>query len=220
MKGLAVIPTIGRSSLLVPLVERLRGEDFAVVLIDNEPPCNAGSPLYDALDARYIWRPAWRGIYRQWNLGIRLGAYLDAPTLILNDDIVLDPGAATRMADWLDGDYAVLGFDYGRPLWMHLQHPYIEQVFGTYRQCGVGGFAFGVNPRRCARVDERFQWWGGDDDLMHATMAKGERIGLLKGAYVAHPTPSLTANANPHLLPEGWAEHDRALMEDKWGGAW
>lgn len=221
MKALAVIPTIGASPMLRPLVATLVEEGVNVVLIDNLP---ADRPTPEQVvntwnSARYLSRPDWRGIYRQWNLGMGYGALANVPTLVLNDDIVLEPGAATKMVTWLNGtEWAILGFDYLPQ--GYKQRTEAVAVFGTYRTCGVGGFAFGVNPRRCARVDLRFRWWGGDDDLVQATLAKGERVGLLRGAVVAHPTPSLSANANGDLLPEGWAEHDRALLISKWGDAW
>lgn len=212
---LAVIPTIGHSPLLRRLVDQLREEEVEVLLIVNN--ANPGEFLvHGDIELHF---PKWKGIYKQWNLGMAIGAYHDRPTLILNDDVILAPGAATLVADELRrGEWAVIGFDYAQVV--NPPTPQVKSVIGTYRHGGVGGFAFGVNPNLCTRVDDRFMWWGGDDDLVLGTAAAGRKVGVMYGAQVFHPEPSRTANAYPELLPEGWVENDRNLLIEKWGGAW
>lgn len=217
MRGLAIIPTIWESEFLGALKWQLLGEDIRVLMVCNHPDSNKGTWDNLSVPSETIAnRPGW-SIYRTWNFGMRLGAYLKVPTLILNDDIILNPGAATKMCDELaKGEWAVLGFDYKPGWWRNGPTP----TNGTYRHGGVGGFAFGVNPRLCARVDRRFRWWGGDDDLMFATRDAGGKVGILGGAIVQHPRPSLSATARPDLLPEGWAENDRGLLVSKWNAGW
>lgn len=211
VKGLAIIPTIYESPYFDDLCSELWGEDVKVIAVCNR--AFDGPLCADGTYATHLQRPTW-GIYRTWNFGMRLGAHLGVPVLVLNDDIILEPGAATTVCDELaKGDWAVLGFDYKPGWWRRGPSP----TYGTYRHGGVGGFAFGVNPKLCARTDRRFKWWGGDDDLMFATRAAGGKVGIMGGAGVRHPQPSLSAHAHPELLPEGWYTHDRELLQAKWG---
>lgn len=209
----AVIPTIGLPPTLPDLVGQLHEENVPVMLI-----CNGGPECSRDLAHRYrtlVVESPFR-IYEAWNFGMDWADRRSC--LILNDDVVLAPGAATLVCDELEkGDWAILGFDYGPSI---VSTPQALETVGTFRHGGVGGFAFGVRPDRCARVDERFKWWGGDDDLIYATVAKGGKVGKLYGAKVEHPQPSFTANARPDLLPAGWEANDRALLTEKYGGAW
>lgn len=222
MVGLALIPSVGATPLLVALVDRLADEDIQAVIVDNYPGPDredwTDTLLAATRQARYLWRPDW-GIYRSWNFGIRAGRRLKCPVLILNDDIILPAGSASTMIRALGywPEFGLLGFNYGAHV---ATPPGVVIARGTYRNRGIGGFAFGVNPGQCALVDERFKWWGGDDDLIQSTLRLGYGTGVLSSATVEHPTPSLTANANPGLLPPDWAEHDRSLLLEKWGQTW
>jgi hypothetical protein len=227
VKALAVIPSIGRSPLLPDLVALLVDEYIDVLLIDNLPGAEP-SELVTAQagpGVRVMHRPAWRGIYRQWNVGLRLGWQKNVPVLVLNDDIVLPPWAPTTMVNVLadSNEWSLLGFDYRAPeghqnMVSPLATP--TPTKGTWRHGGLGGFAFGAHPRRCTRVDERFKWWGGDDDLVFSTAARGGKVGVLVGCPVLHPQPSLTANSSGDLLPDGWDVDDNALLHSKWGAGW
>lgn len=216
--ALAVIPSIGLSPYLPALVDVLRDADVQTLVVTNHPLQAFPGHVADTGADRMMWRPGWRGLYRQWNLGLGYGALLGVPTLVLNDDIVLTPQAVRQMVDKLrEGGWALLGFDYTGEV---RSTPQARAVQGTWRRGGIGGFAFGANPRRCARVDRRFRWWAGDDDLVYATLARGESVGLLYGCRVEHPQPSLSANQSGGLLPDGWADNDARLLWDKWGERW
>lgn len=215
MIGLAIIPTVYESPYFDDLCVRLWEDGVKVIAVCNR--AFDGPRRADGLYATHLQRPSW-GIYKTWNFGMRVGALFNVPTLILNDDIILPPSSARDVClELLTSDYAIIGFNYDA---RKFPPPEIVAVRGTYRHGGIGGFAFGVNPRRCARVDQRFMWWGGDDDLMFATEALGGKIGIGPWSKVEHPRPSLTANAHPELLPEGWAANDHALLVEKWSAGW
>lgn len=213
--GVAIIPSIGQCQERTDdLTVGLRSEGIHVYVVNNLP----GLPRVTERSWRHTYMQRQWGIYRTWNFGLRVGALCHLPVLVLNDDIVLESGAAWLMCRELTTNgYGLLGFDY-RP--RPRRGGFIRDVSGTYKDGGIGGFAFGVNPDWCRlRVDRRFRWWGGDDDLVNQA-ALVARVGILAEAGVSHPEPSYTAHRRPDLLPEGWAENDRALLIEKWGRAW
>jgi hypothetical protein len=217
-RAIALIPTIFESRYLDALIVNLRRADVSPVVVCNDPRNARQTVCGTTYDASYMlmFRPGW-GIYRSWNFGLRLGSVLDRSVLILNDDLRLYSGAIERMVETLkQGEWAILGFDYRAG---NVQ-PGPVATHGSMRVGGVGGFAFGCNPKLCTRVDRRFMWWGGDDDLFLATERAGGKVGILNGAVVEHPEPSLSARAHPELLPEGWAANDAALLREKYGSAW
>lgn len=215
-RAIAVIPTVFESPYLDALIVNLSRSQVAVFVVNNDPAWPERTGVSSAYGDEYTVMFRHWGIYQTWNFGLRLGAMFDKPVLILNDDIVLGTTAITAMVDTLtEGEWAILGFNYS-----HLPGSGPIPMYGSFRHGGVGGFAFGCNPKLCARVDRRFRWWGGDDDLFFSTERDGGKVGILLNAAVEHPQPSLTMNARPDLLPEGWQANDRDLLRAKWGSTW
>jgi hypothetical protein len=162
----------------------------------------------------------WQGegrIYEIWNWAIQQGKKNGCSTVsILNDDIEIDGESVHRIdmeMGCLDG-LALVGWDWTDD---EVAEPGIQQVFGSYRKRGIGGFAFMVKPNDVPYIDERFNWWGGDDDLFMGTMAAGHNIGLFMGEKVRHHT-STSATANPQVYDR--CSDDRQLLLDRWGETW
>lgn len=211
----AFIPTIGRSTLLPALVERLHASDVeAVHVAANRPDADpswltAGADLHSFVLGL--------GLYEVWNLGIAWGAEAGFDLLcVLNDDIDLHPGAVAILAGLVEArpDVWLAGFDhlcFAGPAQLH-------EVTGTYRDGGIGGFAFTVRPQLVPFVDTSFEWWGGDDDLVFATRQAGGVCALALGAHVGHPQPETSAQHYPELLAA--KDRDRDRLVAKWGTSW
>lgn len=213
VKVLAVIPTIGESPLLPDLLHLLGEEKVDVLLLINRDGVVFTTPA----TTNVLWLPG-LSIYREWNLGVGIAqrAGYDVAA-ILNDDIELAPGALRRAAGLLvDSSMVAAGLDYFDGA--ADRQPALRQVRGTYRHGGVGGFAFLVKPEFYLGVDEQFEWWGGDDDLMFQYEAQGHTVGIADGCPVTHVSET---TARRHLWTYEARARDRERFEAKYPGrAW
>jgi len=225
----AVIPTIGKSDLLIPLLAHLLEEGVRFVYLpDNsgniahgldcqiaDHPSSEAFIVMEAVTAGRIDKARSTGtIYQSWNRGMDITSDC-APLLVLNDDIILEPGAISECVRHLSWQTPVMGFNYFTQLPLsHVVDQDVMYVKGTYREGGLGGFAFAVLPNSCPRVDDRFRWWYGDDDLIRRVHSQGKRAGIALHAYVKHPVPSTSGNQM------GWlgeaVAHDTELFHKLW----
>lgn len=207
------IPTLGMADTLDNLIEVCRADPAVstITLWVNR----AGGYVTD-LDDRFPlcllkWRPGYT-IYQEWNEALNItGRYEeDRIAVVLNDDIILPELAISNMVEQMQvcPEFALVGFPY-----KHQSEKGIREVFGTYREGGLGGFAWAAWPHRVARVDERFQWWYGDDDLVKRTIAQGERVGMANIRPVEHVSGSTAA----HFDLTNEVARDTALYEELWG---
>lgn len=214
------IPSCGQSAHLLPLVRSLTAAGTAVcVVINNMRSRDEMSLISQVVQAGgfvYVW-PGQANIYAMWNWAIKQGRDHNCSSVsILNDDIEIEPESVMVMdmeLECLEG-LAILGWDYTDRT---VPEPEIQQVNGSYRKGGVGGFAFMVKPHDVPYIDERFSWWGGDDDLFLGTAALGHNLGIFWGMKVIHHT-STTASQNPSVYDR--CGEDRQLLLDKWGDTW
>ena len=227
---IAVIPSIGESPYLPDLLRTLIADEAVshILLVDNTtdtkrfPPAfaqvsNERCPLINnALLTRKLRlqdRPG-QSIYATWNEGMVNADAMGTECAVLNDDIVLRPASLREARRVLrQSGLALCGLNYGKWGPADTVPGGWVQVHGTYRTGGFGGFAFLLAPG-APRVDERFQWWYGDDDLAERIKAAGGTMGVATSAMVEHPSPSLTGNA--HSWTQVAAGEDTALFRTLW----
>lgn len=192
----AVIPTIGLSNLLPALVDRLIEDGADTIWL----PDNGTDPVHGARRVGVIahervvlYRTA-NTIYESWNEAMDASSPL--PLAVLNDDIILPPGSVNEALRHLSEWTPLVGFNYRTPKdcarWADAQ-----PVSGTFKNYGIGAFAFVVDPRYCPRVHPGFRWWYGDDDLVARVEAAHCQPMLAVGAPVDHPAPSTSGNQMP-----------------------
>lgn len=210
-KPLAVIPTLGVSPWLLQLRENLTAAGVTVRMVVNSPGLSPHRANGNRSGVHTQIAPG-QSIYRTWNEAMDVAKRRGSPLLILNDDIELTVESIRLMLHELrmNDQWTVLGFDY-----LDSVHLTIESTSVTFRQGGLGGFAFAVDPMTCPKVDERFKWWYGDDDLVRRCIKQSLRVGILRGCPVIHHS-SWSMNSFPHLLPEGWEHDDRELYAELW----
>ena len=229
MRRVVVIPSIGCSVRLNGVVRSAlaSGADEVAVLENQDGHRHSPSALNMLVDdgllaeVRYERLPK-LGLYAIWNRGISL-ARNDRPgpaiAVILNDDIEIPAGTIRALMEALEDDQriGVLGADYATPHLDPVEDPVVSYVRGTYRHGGIGGFAFACRADVC-HVDEQFEWWGGDDDLVNTAVQAGYRTGVLLGAPVRHPEPETSAVKFPELSAA--KDRDRERLRAKWGETW
>lgn len=207
------IPTLGMADTLDHLFETCRADPAVstITLWVNRPgyvpKITERFPL-----AIVRYRPG-KTIYQEWNEALdTTGRYEeDRIAVVLNDDVILPELAISNMVEKMLAlpEFALVGFPYREQL-----RKGIHEVSGTFKDGGVGGFAWAAWPHRVARVDERFQWWYGDDDLVRRTIAKGERVGMVVGKPISHLS-GLTAM---HFDLASEIARDAALYRELWEG--
>jgi hypothetical protein len=221
---IAVIPSIGRSPLLKELVRTLLSDGVEVHVIDNSS--GGQRPSFRLVkewvrDSRLkVVEIPLQSIYRTWNEALDLGASRDENVLILNDDIILQPGSAVEMDDLLKrSGFGILSFfDRSRLDQLRMKRASGGSVIiATTNSARVGkghalcGYAFAANPLKCARANEGFIWWCGDDDLFYGTARGGAHVGIAFSVGVEHPKDGTSSE---HVqLPYGWKAHDLDLLE-------
>jgi hypothetical protein len=128
--------------------------------------------------------------FQRWaNLGL---AECTGPTLIINDDIIID---AEGMAE----------------MFRKLETNDLVTLPGRIGASPLTGWCFGLRPDRF-RYDEAYIWHYGDDDIWERAKAEGARIGVANVAIVHdrgdHP------NYPPELRIQ--VRQDRALFNKRW----
>lgn len=212
----AVIGSVGHADETVfPLIEMLAEEGVYVTVIDNRG--TFPTDLLDDTITTYFAAPG-LNIHQVWNLGMDLAESQGAEwCCILNDDITLQRGAVELVMKMVghQEDVWIAGFDYeGHEVVK------VRRAVGSYREHGVGGFAYMIRPDVLGlRYDERFNWWGGDDDLIWTCLKMGGRAVVVEGANVSHPPGGNTTGRHYPELAEGIKE-DYDLIRAKWGKSW
>jgi hypothetical protein len=208
------IPTVGLSPHLNPLIEHLKDGGHSVVLY-----CNG-----DSTDARRVIESVPNGftvvlcpgvnIHGVWNRILR--AAYGEPVAIFNDDISVDAGSLGYAESYFKHrpQAGIIGWD---PDVVVRGDRHDLEVHGSYRHHGITGFAFALRPVPDIWFDEEFNWWGGDDDIIHQYLVKGYKAVKMVGEPVAH-WPSTSANQRPEVYSK--VELDRQRLLDKWGDTW
>jgi GT2 family glycosyltransferase len=215
-----VIPVKERLELTRRLVDRLAAEGGyeALFVLDNGSRDGTAAwlrrqpvhKMIEPVDA------AGMGIYRMWNLGVRLARdrHPTANVAILNNDIRIGPQFLARLGAGLHSrpDLWVVSANYDhRPL------RGVQYVHSTFKRGGVAGFAFMTRGQIFDEVsfDEGFRWWYGDDDFVAQVEAHGGRVGIVGGATVEHVGGGAqTIQYTRQILAD--IERDRRRMWAKW----
>lgn len=216
----AVIATHNRPDDLRDCVAAIAPQVHHVIVIDNasDPPVRSSDGI-DCLITDHDQPP---NLSLLWNLGIDrsegLAGFNGATrwdTLILNDDFVAGHGFVNRLQNALRADHAAIASPYafgpGGP-----ERVDVYEAQGTLRDLStrMAGFAFMIRGESGLRLDERFRWWYGDDDLAQQACAAGGRV-VVHGTTWDHRHPDRQSYERPELMEQ--AGRDRYAFVAKWG---
>jgi GT2 family glycosyltransferase len=157
--------------------------------------------------------------YSMWNDAWRMSNEESFDVLmLLNDDIELAGDSIKEAAEVLvnDPSIGVVGFNYNKPVNEYsLDEVRFRRTRGTYKDGGIWGCAFAVKPSTWGVVppiDERYNLWYGDDELLRNMERHGFTCGIAQNAPVFHMA-STTTNMFPELLAK--TDEDRVLFQSK-----
>lgn len=221
------IPTVGYSTMLIPLIndlERDRAIDKIILTVNLEEHVEPVQDVFrfaePTVEVLETW-PMGRSIYWGWNLSIELARKENAWLAVLNDDIrLLEPDAISTVAGLLAANpsYAIVGLNWqdspesasngARPL---------RQTHGSYRHSGVGGWAWVCDPHKVETVPEDFVWWYGDDHIFFAAERDGYKLGIADHVHVEHIN-ELTASSGEQDWTHEAKVSDAIAFQRIWPG--
>lgn len=192
---LAAIPTIGRSPYLGELVEALKiAQVPTAIYINADDRTRPGLHIPNVKDVAMVVGMPGKSIYQEWNDAAAWAAREDAYLLVLNDDIVMDPCLPAVLAATLDANeyLGLLGVALGEPA---CEFPgslrMISHAAGN--RYGFSAWCFMARPSMWQDVDERYQIWYGDDDLIWKVNKAGHgSVAVLESAGVRHHVSTTT----------------------------
>jgi len=182
MKYIAVcIPSIGRSGKML--------DDLIEVCLNERRVVYIG--VYDNSDdatchIKYSKHRPGQTIYQEFNeFGDEWNTH--AHLAFLNDDIELAPGSLDALAAELDGnvDLGLISVDRDNQN-TRCQPRRVRRTSGTVRLGGINSWVFMVKSGCWRAIDERFQFWCGDDDLVRKIERNGKVVATLEGVSAKH----------------------------------
>lgn len=206
IKNYVVIPFRDEPELTTRLVRELLEQDEVdeLLLYDN------GSSSVRFLDSfvkedhrvRIFSRPR-SSIYQMWNEGWKRAVEethgQPVNVAILNNDISIPSKFLSTLARWLrssDTPWCVYP-DYNLALWQSGAQRAVRTV-GTYKDGGMCGWAFMLKGETVHEgmpyVDEGFEWWFGDDDIVRNIYQLGHEVWRIQGLPLDHHGEATASN--------------------------
>lgn len=223
----ATIPTIGHSPHLIPLINKLEadsGVDQILLTVNMEEFVGRIRDVFRFGEPNIQIVETWtegKSLHHGWNISIEMARTNNAFLAVLNDDILLaENDAISGVAETLSDNpvYAILGLNWmDTPEETRPTAPPIKPVSGTYRNRGVGGFAWVCDPHKITTVPRDFEWWYGDDHVMLSAEKAGHKVGIANHYHVEHMSGS-TANSGDHSWIPDAIRRDKEAFRRIWPG--
>ncbi len=191
MRMLIVIPSRYEPQRLRRLVKVVSREAETLILDNGHEPRNPiRLPSHiRVVDSRGL------GIYAMWNRGWASARHEGFEAIaILNDDISVQPGTLTRLAEALDSD-PTLGVTYPDKYaheWTMPEQMELDVVSDPERERTMTGFAFVARLSMFEEppFDEEFHWWFGDDAFDQKVRRAGYGVARVVGLPCRHESDS------------------------------
>jgi hypothetical protein len=210
-------------ALLCDLIEQ--GGYDQILLFDNGSSQGELDRVQEAAgweSIRIISRPDSR-IYEMWNEGWRMCEDMSPNQrfnlCILNNDIAIPDNFLATMADKLRSKKSCWAVypDYDLKYMTYAPEELkLKETSGTYQHGGLCGWAFMLKGEApIDHVDERFQWWYGDDDLVRKITAAGGKTCRIVGLPLRHVGEATASNGKNDWTHRAKRE-DEILYNELW----
>lgn len=225
MKNIVVITTILEPERTISLAIAYLSDPATheVFIYDNGHSENDAKRLQEAesIDPRLKYVDT-RGLslHGQWNKALKYAAENTPANIILsNDDITISDFLVTKLAENIrsnDGFWIA----YPANKKQYAGRPQIKITTGTKADGGMDGCCFMVKADAFNEglpfIDERFVYWGGDDDIVQNVQALGKMQVRVDDVWVDHQESSTSTAPGFGWMQEAVAS-DRILLKEKWG---
>lgn len=208
VRTIVIIPTISQLDRLRKLVNTIKGDKSVsdIVIYDNGHPEEnrmiIKSWMYNP-KIKYI-EAYKKSIYELWNMGWQYAKQLGTVNVaILNDDIRIMPGTLDMLGEFLrtDPTLAAVCPDYTMKIGDIKREIIPVYVTSTFGHNGLAGFCFMLKAELpIPYIDETFQWWYGDDDLVKQIELAGYKMARIEGIPIEHDHGSSSRLVDQDLL--------------------
>ena len=166
-------------------------------------------------------------IYHMWNRGWKMAVEETdggpVNVAILNNDITIPPGFLSLMRKALRSAANVWAVypDYNLKVkdGVNTNEFRLKPTQGTYQHGGMCGWAFMLRGEivnyGMPYVDERFEWWYGDDDIVRNITSRGKKVCRVSGLPLDHINEA-TANNGDNNWTHGAKSRDTQRFKEKW----
>lgn len=159
-------------------------------------------------------------LYEQWNYAMQLANTCDFTGIVIsNDDVTISENMVSKLEKALYEDDNCWIVYPAAPQYYHLNG--LPQVTnGTKADGGLDGSCFmlkidalrnGLPP-----IDERFIWWGGDDDLAMSISTFNKTQKRVNDAYFVHQNEGTVSASNQFDHLHEAKLNDKFLLRQKW----
>lgn len=221
MRTFVVIPTLYKSpKTLHALIDQLQTEvGVHKVYIYNNTEGNL--PIKEGGKVRVFPSPG-RTVYEMWNDAKWYINYAfpdkEKNIAFLNDDIAIIPNTMYKLESMLRKypDVAIVYPDHRTSILLQVE-PEIDYTDTTAGGGGMTGYCFMMKGELdIPPVDQNFQLYWGDDDLVKQTIKAGYRVARVNGLPIEHGG-SVTIKTLPSGKLTQMMESDRAYFNLKYG---
>lgn len=159
-------------------------------------------------------------LHGQWNKALKYAADNSPANIILsNDDIEISDFLVTKLSEHLrSNDNFWIVYPANQKQYSGL--PQIKITRGTKADGGMDGCCFMVRADAFNEglpfIDERFVYWGGDDDIVRNVESMGKQQIRVDEVFVRHEESSTSTSPGFEWMQEAVAS-DRILLKEKWG---
>src|SRR3990170_5121606 len=191
---IAVIPSNGRP-YLEQCVSSLREQVERIIVVANGPLSNLMSQTIEGVT--YIQDPEPDlNISRWWNIGIDFAESMAYPaeqwnTLVVNDDVIACHNLVETLSREMRLNTSVLAYPN-----QHDNHRFLHRNAGPVDlHHRITGYCYMLRGEAKLRIDDRFVWWAGDDDLDWNARRMGGSL-LVPWCKVQHQAPNGSFGSN------------------------
>jgi GT2 family glycosyltransferase len=158
-------------------------------------------------------------LHGQWNKALRFALDNHPCNIVLsNDDLNIDEGLVSKLCSALNSsDEYWIAYPANK---LQYNNSGIQVTRGTKADNGMDGSCFMIKSKALKDgmplVDERFVYWGGDDDIARNVEAIGKKQIRVSNTWSDHMNENTSSRPEFKWMQEA-KENDRILLREKWG---
>lgn len=215
---IAVIPSRCRDSLSAAL-DSISPQVHRATVIVNNPETDSFPQAIRENVTYFSYGVDPPNISRLWNFGIEYAERVakrerqkNWNVVILNDDVEVPPNFVHRLDSEMRSTTAILAYpDQFGTVSSPCMHVSANPIDIRHR---ITGYAFMLRGEAGIKLDPKFGWWYGDDDLDWRCRQAGGSL-MVPGCAVVHKHPNGYTVSDPRLTAQ--AGRDRETFQAKWG---
>jgi hypothetical protein len=174
-----------------------------------------------AVDTDRVWYYDTRGLslHGQWNKALQFALDSHPCNIVLsNDDLDIDEGLVSKLSYELNSnDEYWIAYPANK---LQYNNSEVKITRGTKADGGMDGSCFMIKSEALKAgmplVDERFVYWGGDDDIARNVEAMGKKQIRVNNTWSDHMNENTSSRPEFKWMQDA-KESDRILLKEKWG---